>query len=81
MMMARTRLLILLALSVVIIASTTTLGPMVNLPLSMSVFNLPGTVANSFNISSDSVAFYAIWGFFGTIVALIFDILMFIRGR
>ena len=38
-----------------------------------SFFNLPSSISSGYNVSSDSIAFYAIWGFIGTIIALGID--------
>jgi hypothetical protein len=64
-------------------------GPIIapNLPqealIRLSVFNLPGSVANSYNISPDSLAAYSIWAFIASVVALGVDFAMFfgLKGR
>jgi hypothetical protein len=59
-------------------------GPVLapNLPqealIRLSIFNLPSSVASTYNISPDSVAAYAVWGFIASVVALGVDFAMFL---
>lgn len=74
--MEKIHLVVLGAVSASIIVLTVIFGPALtsHIPKNLSVFNLPSDVTRAYNISTDSVAFYAVWGFIGTFIALGVDV-------